>query len=339
LTRTSRPWRRAALRLGGSALVLGVLFAVLPFGELWSAIRRVPPTFWLAALAAYLCLHLLGVAKWRLLVNAAGAGLSFPQAARCYYAGLFGNTFLPSVVGGDVVRAGIALRLSRSKAGVLFGSLVDRVLDVAALASVAGLGALLVPGALDSRSRRVFWALAAGLLIAALAAAVLLAALPARRFSFGMRRRLVKLRRAVRSLSRRPHRMALALSLGVALQSSLVLLNAWLGAAVGLHASLQVWLFVWPLAKLSALVPVTQGGIGVREAALAALFAPFGVPAVLAVAAGLVFEAIIITGGLVGGLLSLKLGAPPAGAPTARTEHDSRAHPPQAEDRIALPRR
>ncbi|PYU09947.1 MAG: TIGR00374 family protein, partial [Acidobacteria bacterium] len=55
---------------------------------------------------------------------------------------------------------------------------------------------------------------------------------------------------------------------------------------------LRAWLFAWPLAKLSALLPVTQGGIGVREVALAALAAPFGAAPVLTVAVGLVWEAI-----------------------------------------------
>ena len=75
-----------------------------------------------------------------------------------------------------------------------------------------------------------------------------------------------------------------------------------------IHASFVIWLFVWPLAKLSALVPITQGGIGVREASQAALFAPFGVTAVQAVAISLVFQTIIISGGLIGGLLSLVMG-------------------------------
>jgi glycosyltransferase 2 family protein len=37
-------------------------------------------------------------------------------------------------------------------------------------------------------------------------------------------------------------------------------------------------LFAWPLAKIAAVVPITQGGIGVREAALVVLLAPFGAP-------------------------------------------------------------
>src|SRR2546422_3892717 len=80
------------------------------------------------------------------------------------------------------------------------------------------------------------------------------------------------------------------------------------------HVPLRAWLFAWPLAKISALLPVTQGGIGVREVALAALVAPFGAAPVLTVAVGLVWEAIIVAGGLLAGLASFVLARASAAA-------------------------
>ena len=68
------------------------------------------------------------------------------------------------------------------------------------------------------------------------------------------------------------------------------------------------------------MLPITQGGIGVREVALAALLAPFGAPAVRTVAVGLVWEAIPITGGLFGGLASLVIGRYSAVTPALSTE-------------------
>jgi len=103
--------------------------------------------------------------------------------------------------------------------------------------------------------------------------------------------------------------------MGMLLQTVLVALNWRLGIAVGITGiPLYVWLFVWPLAKLSGLLPVTQGGIGVREAAQAVLFKPFGVAAYQAVATGLIFEAVLISGGLLGGLVMLALGRRDAAA-------------------------
>jgi uncharacterized membrane protein YbhN (UPF0104 family) len=93
----------------------------------------------------------------------------------------------------------------------------------------------------------------------------------------------------------------------MSLQTLLVILNMWVGQEAGIRISLVVWLFVWPMAKLSGLAPITQGGIGVREAAQVALFAPFGVAAVPAAATALVFEAVIITGGLIGGMIAFLL--------------------------------
>jgi glycosyltransferase 2 family protein len=301
-------WRGAALRLGGSAAILALLFHFLPVGQLWAALRRLPLGLWLFVLGGYLGAHVIGVLKWRLMVNLAGAELSFAQAARCYFSGLFGTLFLPSIVGGDVIRLGLALRLARNRAGALLGSLFDRLLDVTALAGVAAFGAFLLPVVIDPHSRRVFWTVGAAVPVAIAVLMAVLWLIPSQRFSYKMRRRFVRLRQAGRSMSRRPQYVLLALSLGVMVQTSFVLLTSVIAAGCGLLLPLHAWLFAWPLAKLSSLLPITQGGIGVREVALAALLAPFGAPPVLTVAVGLVWEAIIIVGGLLAGLISLLLG-------------------------------
>jgi glycosyltransferase 2 family protein len=137
---------------------------------------------------------------------------------------------------------------------------------------------------------------------------VLLARFPVRRLPFKIRRKLVPLRRALRATARRPQALLGAIALGMLLQTLLIVLNYLLGRIVGIDIPLYVWLFVWPLAKISGLAPVTQGGIGVREAAQVVLFAPFGVPGAVALAVGLIFEAIIILGGLTGGAVAWMLG-------------------------------
>jgi uncharacterized protein (TIRG00374 family) len=303
-----KPWRHPLVRLAGSIIVLALLFIVLPAEELLAAMRRLPKVAWLLAIGSYLALHLIGVTKWRLLVNAAGAGLPFVDAVRAYYSGLFGNTFLPSIVGGDVIRAGVAFSAVRSRTALLLGSLVDRVQDVIGLGLVAAIGALLSPRALSPQSRSVFIALGVLLLIAGLGALVMWAVIPSRLLPFRIRRTLVGVRRAVRATASRPSRLVLGLLSGMLLQSLLVVLNWRLGIAIGIDIPLYVWFFVWPLAKIAGLLPVTQGGIGVREAAQAVLFAPFGVSAVMAVATGLIFEVVIISGGLLGGAIAWVLG-------------------------------
>jgi len=296
---------RWVLRIVATLVTLALIAWWLPVDELWAAIRSVPPAMWPLAIALYLATHLLGVAKWKSLADAAGAGLPTRQAVQAYYWGLFGNLFLPSLVGGDVVRAGVAMRHVRSRSGLLLGSLVDRVQDVLGLGLLAGLGALAAPRALDETSRRIFISFsilaAAGVVVGLLA----LRFFPARLVPWKVRRILVKVRQAVRAAASQPSALVTAFALGLALQSTLIVLNWELGRLIGIDIPLYVWFFVWPLAKIAALLPLTQGGIGVREAAQAVLFAPFGVTAVKAVATGLVFQAVIIVGGLLAGALAV----------------------------------
>ena len=297
------PWKWV-LRIVATVLALVLIAWWLPVDQLLSAMASVPPLTWPVALVVYLSAHLLGVMKWRLLVNTAGAALPARAAVHAYYWGLFGNLFLPSIVGGDVVRAGVAMKHSRSASTLLLGSLVDRVQDVIGLGVLAGIGALMAPRALDGTSRHIFIVFVVLMAVAAVVGVLMLRFFPARLMPFKVRRLLVKVRGAIRATASRPQALATAFIIGLALQTTLIALNWELGRRIGIDIPFHVWLFVWPLAKIAGLTPLTQGGIGVREAAQAALFAPFGVAAVQAVATGLVFEVVIIVGGLVAGLIA-----------------------------------
>jgi uncharacterized membrane protein YbhN (UPF0104 family) len=55
-------------------------------------------------------------------------------------------------------------------------------------------------------------------------------------------------------------------------------------------------------------LPLTQGGIGVREAALVALLKPFGAAGTLVLAAGLVWEGVVVAGGIIAGLAAFIAG-------------------------------
>src|SRR5229473_907958 len=87
-----------------------------------SALAKVPPIRFAIILFFYLCAHAVGIAKWRMVVNTAGAQLDVSTSAQCYLGGLFGTLFLPSIIGGDVVRMAVGLRRSLRPAAVLAGN-------------------------------------------------------------------------------------------------------------------------------------------------------------------------------------------------------------------------
>jgi uncharacterized membrane protein YbhN (UPF0104 family) len=166
------------------------------------------------------------------------------------------------------------------------------------------LGLILLPGSIPENLRHtvhkaLFVCAAAAVLLVALTILLHRALLAHRSIRF--RRRLARLRHALRSISRQPSKLLFGWLAGTLIQSTFLLLTARLAVACGLVLPLRLWLFAWPLAKLAALLPLTQGGIGVREAALVALLTPFGAAGHLVLAAGLVWEGVIVAGGLLSG--------------------------------------
>jgi uncharacterized protein (TIRG00374 family) len=290
------------LKIVVSAGVLTLLFVLLPWHEVREAVRRLPLTLWLAVLAMFLAGHRLGAAKWRRLVNAGRASLERADSVRFYAAGLFANICLPSIVGGDVIRAALAARATGRVEATVLGSIADRLVDTLMLAILVAAGVFFARDILPEKGASL---VTAGLVATVLVSAVMvpmLLRLPLRRWPRRIRRRVGRSFVALRYLSRDRSTAVLAFTISLVVQGGFVLLNAWIGRAIGVDVPLAVWFFAWPLAKIVALVPIALGGLGVRDATLGALLVPLGVPLATGVVASLIWQSVLIGGGLLAGL-------------------------------------
>jgi len=312
--------RRFALRLLASLLFLAVLASLLDNREILDRLAdfaRRSPLVWAGSLALFLLLHAGGALKWRLflaLASPSGAKIPVRSVLRFYGAGLFANLCLPTMIGGDVVRAGLALGASEEKEAVLLGSVADRLADLLALGVLAATAAALSPSARDALAQRsispgTIVLAFVGCLVAGLAAlALLLRASASARLPAKLAAILGKVRGAAAALRGRPGLACLGFLVCLGLQSGFVLLNAWIGGAIGLELDLAAWFLVVPLAKIAAMLPVSLGGIGVREVAVAALTAPLGVEREVAVAQSLVWQSVLVAGSVSAGVLAAVTG-------------------------------
>jgi uncharacterized protein (TIRG00374 family) len=298
------------VRASISALLLVLIFLLVPFSEVWAAARRISPLLWLGAILLFLAGHAAAAAKWRILI---GGGISYRQAFRAHLAGLAANLALPSVAGGDVVRAGLVMKHAEDKGRLAMGSLADRLIDTLGLVLIALASAWLAWGPrLDSGSW-VAW-LIPGLLL--LVAAGFVAALALDRFasrrepSGKLLRLLTKMVHSAAELARSPGRLALCLAISMAVQCLFVGINIAFAEAAQVEAPTAAWFFAWTTAKLIAIAPISLGGLGVREASMAALLKPFGADPAEVVAIGLVWQSVLYVSGLIGFLVQLQRAAP-----------------------------
>jgi uncharacterized membrane protein YbhN (UPF0104 family) len=291
------------VRVAVSITLLALIFVVVPWDEMQSAFSRLPLGAWAAVLLGFIAGHGLGVVKWRALVNAGGARLTVRDAVRCYGAGLFANLCLPTVVGGDVLRATLAGKVARNAEAAWFGGLSDRAIDIAATVLLIAVGGVLVrahyPQAIGNT-------LGLGAVLGLLALPLVgwfVARRPLNRWPSRLRRPIARSLVVIRRIRRSPSAALTAVGISLAMQAGFVLLNAWIGHRIGVDVALGVWFFVWPLAKVAGLMPISLGGLAVRDATLAALLAPAGVPVAIGVVAALIWQTIAICGGLIGGLV------------------------------------
>lgn len=280
-----------------------------------------PAPVWGGVVLAFLTGHALSALKWRWLLAASGLAIGRLEALRAHAAGLFASLCLPTVVGGDLVRAGLVVRARGRLETVALASLADRLNDLFALMAVGAGAVVLVPDGRQSASTRLLLAFAIGLPIAVLAGVALLVWMPIERLPRRLQRSTRHVRAALESLSRRPGAALGALSLSFVVQGGFAGLNVALARALDAREPASLWLLGWPLAKLAALAPVSLGGLGVRELALAAVLAPFGVQPATATAQSLCWEAVLVISGVLAGSVALALGVrwparPDPGAPS-----------------------
>jgi len=106
-------------------------------------------------------------------------------------------------------------------------------------------------------------------------------------------------------LAHHPRRLVLCLAISMAVQATFIGINIALASAVQLEAPVGAWFFAWSTAKVIAIAPVSLGGLGVREAAMSRLLAPFGADPAQVIAIGLIWQTILYASGLIGVLAQL----------------------------------
>ncbi len=259
-------WVRALVSVG----LLGLVLSQIDFGDLRIALEGGRWELFVAALAVLVLAFVVGAVRWRALLTAGGLPTPLAVAVRAYFAGVFASSFLPGGMAGDVARvllvAGPGSR-ARCTATVLF----DRFTIFAA---AVALGWIAVLPAAAPRSLVAALGLST-CLVAGAAALMALAARGAVRLRDHVPTSLRGIGREALSALRRSltRRVILGPTVGLGtLYELLTVLSVWLLArSVQVDVSFWILAVVAPPVMLLSAVPISIGGLGVREATYVAL--------------------------------------------------------------------
>jgi len=301
------------VRLGVSAALLYFVLRSIDFTAFSERVASMNPAWLALALIVYAAQQVIVVWRWDRLLRAQHVEVTRKKLTESIWVSMFFNNFLPSNIGGDVVRITDTAPAAGSKTLATTVVLVDRALGLTALLVVAALSALIawltgmyVPGA------RWLWLAC----VAVIAAAILVIAMPdfvghllapVRALNKPwVTERAQRLEEAVMRFGKAPS--VLVGAFGGAIVVQITVVAFYLLTAKGLSVPLPLLLgaVLIPVSLAVQMAPISINGFGVREAVFAFFFRRFGLPADAAVALSLVSTGMVMALSLVGGLLFVK---------------------------------
>lgn len=293
-----------AIRVVVSLAMLAILVSRLHLSRIIPTQRHYTVALIALALVVTTGGMVLSALRWQLVLSTLELPTKIRTAIRLYLAGLFVGNFLPSTVGGDLLRI-TRLPTATGERSAPFASVVLERMTGWVVLPVITLATLIInPGLLHLGSAsRVAVLVSAGTLVL-LTGILTVAGHPRLGGRLAQADGWTRFLGAIHlGLARFRHRPRAAFSiLGVSFAYQLVVAaGVYVTAgALDLHLSLTAVLAFMPAVAIVSVVPLTIGGLGIREGAFVLFLHPLGVSTSQAIALGLLVYAMNLIVSLLG---------------------------------------
>lgn len=298
-----------ALKVAVSAGLLGWLLGRSDMSQISAGLARLDAPVMLAALGIYLVAVVLAAAKWRLLLP----GYSVWTLAAVTVIGSFYSIVLPGQIAGEIVKT---YRLGKGRADA------ERIAASVVVDKFTGLLALVILG-VAGINLTALWIpepIVIGLTALLLAAFVLMMSLRVG-FMYAFARSACEAAGHVvpsrlnipphlllfvdswRDFIGRPLTVITSIALGLVLQSLYIAVMMMIAAKMGIELKMADWLWVFAVVSLAVLLPLSLGGIGIREGAFVGVLGFLQVPGELALALSLTIFALQLVVAAAGAIL------------------------------------
>jgi hypothetical protein len=309
-----------------SVSLLGLLLSRTDVSRLWVFMRGASLAWLGVALLLYLVMVLISAWRWRVLLETQHVAVPRYRLLNSYLVATFFNNFLPSNIGGDVIRVHDTASAAGSKTLATTVILMDRGIGLLGLLLVAAIGATSVPasgGTMPLLAPALWLSFVSGMLVVL---PVILVPRGVARLLSPLRRihqewvseRIARLTDALDRFGRAPWAMLWGLCGAVAVQAVLVAFYAAIVRSMGIPVSWWHLAVVVPVSFVVQMAPVSVNGFGIREAAFSFYFSRLGLSIESAMAVSFTGAVLIMVFSLSGAVAYVARGTSPA-----RKKHDT----------------
>jgi uncharacterized protein (TIRG00374 family) len=306
-----------AVKLAVSVALLVYLFATSDLQALEQRVRTADLLLLTGAVGCYLAMLGLATWRWQLLLEALGCVAPLRHLTASYLVATFFNNFLPSNIGGDIVRVRDGSRLTGSTTSSLAVVGIDRILGLGALWVLGAVAFVFAGPQLRGLAGARTVVLGLGLVFVALATIFFRPGIAGRLMAISRlnglewaRKRFEEAQAAVHSYRAQIRTVWLAFVASLALQALVVWYYLAIARALRTPLSFSAAFLMVPLCTLLQAVPISFNGWGLREGLFALYFAQIGLPRESALAFSLTGAGLIILLSLSGAVVWMTRGTP-----------------------------
>jgi glycosyltransferase 2 family protein len=296
------------LRISISILLLIFLFRKVDGQALWALIRSSHKIDLVFAFMIVLVVDVLCFIRWDMLLKASGVSVPVKTLLKSFGGGLFFNVFLPSTIGGDVVKTfDLAAHTSKAKE-VTSTVFFDRLSGYVALVIVVIAACIFGWRYVEDRTVLYSIAMISGVLVC-----ILLVLFNRFVYNFinGMlysptagriRTAIQEVHEEMHNLGKKKKMLAFNLCLSLVVQLLGPVSTYLICRSLGSEIDFMYFLIFPPIIGAITLLPISIGGLGLRDASTVYFFAKAGLPRDVAFAMSLLGFFIMVIIAAAGGL-------------------------------------
>jgi len=268
-----------ALRISVSAILIAALLYSMrgQYQQVMSVIKGMDVGIFLTGLLIFSCAHLIVSLRLKLIIQAQEISVKFFETVYLTLIGYFFNNFLPTAIGGDVVKAYYLSRKSSDKIGAVASIFVDRLIGLFTMVFMA-CGALFFfgNGLVEKSVARIIYMMTLG----ALALLILLANQTLAKTIFKFMPFLTPLAEKLKAgyavvNKYRHHKVLMMDSFFISIISQMLFFFClwFLALSIGTHIPIKDLYLRMPIIGIIALLP-SINGLGLREGSTVVFFGP-----------------------------------------------------------------
>lgn len=301
------------VKIGVSAAILYFLFRKMDLGALWATFTSVKP--YAVVFVAFFIMFTQSIStyRWSVILKK-DIEVSYLRLLSIYLVGMFFNNFLPTMVGGDLVKGYYLYKYTKKGDVALASIFMDRYSGFAALMIITTIA--LIPGypLIKGTGLSGFFVLLIG---GFFAASLVIWVGPLHSWAmnllsrvhfYGLNKKIDTFYKVL--MSYKSHRdILLKISVCSAIVQGGVIIGYYiLGTGLGINVPIGYYFLFIPLTTAISMLPISLSGLGLREGAFVFLFTMVGATKEQALAMSLMWFVTAALVSVIGGIEYIRMG-------------------------------